>query len=88
MAKKKKSKRVKEVVEEVDVDDFEGDEVAPKQPGADAYTGLVVMTTLCLITATVLFYMDGDKFANAKGANPNVAPNALVAAPPAVPTKG
>ena len=79
MAKKKKSKRVKEVVEdvEVDVDDFEGDEVAPKQPGADAYTGLVVMTTLCLIAATVLFYMDGDKFANVKGANPNVSPNPL-----------
>ena len=87
MAKKNKKKSKRD--NEEDEDDFEGDvESSPKEPGADAYTGLVVITTLCLIAAAILFYLDGDKFANAKGANPNVAPNALVAAPPAVPTKG
>ena len=79
MAKKKKAKRD---YDEDEDDDFVADD-STKPPGADAYTGLVVITTLCLIAAAVLFYMDGDKFANAKGANPNVAPNALVAAPAA-----
>ena len=82
MAKKKKVKRVIEEDDD-DADDIEVGESLPKKPGADAYTGLVVLTTLCLIAAAVLFYMDGDKFANVKGANPNVAPNALVAAAPA-----
>jgi hypothetical protein len=79
VAKKKKPK----VEDEVDFDvEDDADEDPAKQPGADAYTGLVVITTLCLIAAAVLFYLDGDTFASAKGGNPNIAPNALVAVAP------
>jgi hypothetical protein len=75
VAKKKKSKR--DYDEDEDFDD-EGD-AAPPKPGADAYTGLVAITTICLLVAAVLFYMDGDKYKDVKATNPNVAPNALVA---------
>ncbi|MFO0935986.1 MAG: hypothetical protein U0798_05650 [Gemmataceae bacterium] len=87
MAKKSKTKQVRDDDED-DLEDFEDSDdgvSTGKKAGADAYTGLVVITTLCLIAAAVLFYMDGDKYANAKDANPIVAPNALVV-PPA--TKG
>lgn len=76
MAKKKKTKR--DDYEDDDFDD-EGPDSGPPKPGADAYTGLVVITTVCLLAAAVLFYMDGDKYKDVKATNPNVAPNALVA---------
>ncbi len=79
MAKKKSKRDYDE--DDDDLDDEESSGSSAKKPGADAYTGLVVITTLCLITAAVLLYLDGDKYANVKGSNPNVAPNALVAAP-------
>lgn len=80
MAKKKKKPKVEDEVD-FDVESDADDDAPAKEPGADAYTGLVVITTICLIAAAVLFYLDGDKFASAKGGNPNVAPNALVAVP-------
>lgn len=76
MAKKKKPKR--DDYEDDDFDD-EAPDAGPKEPGADAYTGLVAITTICLLAAAVLFYMDGDKYKDVKATNPNVAPNALVA---------
>jgi hypothetical protein len=76
VAKKKKTKRDYDE----DDDDFDDEvEAAPPKPGADAYTGLVAITTICLLAAAVLFYLDGDKYKDVKAANPNVAPNALVA---------
>lgn len=78
MAKKKKSKREYDE----DDDDFDGEgegDAAPAKPGADAYTGLVAITTICLLAAAVLFYMDGDKYKDVKATNPNVSPNAMVA---------
>lgn len=77
MAKKKKTKRDYDDED----DDFDDDDraAAPPKPGADAYTGLVAITTICLLAAAVLFYMDGDKYKDVKAVNPNVAPNALVA---------
>lgn len=77
MAKKKKTKTKRDYDEDEDFDD-EGDDTPPK-PGADAYTGLVAITTICLLAAAVLFYMDGDKYKDVKASSPNVAPNALVA---------
>ena len=85
MAKKTKtkSKSKRDEVEDDfdDVDDSGSDESGEKKPGADAYTGLVVITTICLIAAAVLFYLDGDKYASAKDTNPVVAPNALIVPP-------
>jgi hypothetical protein len=69
---KKKTKR--DYDEDDDLDDD-----TPPAPKSDVYTGLVAITTIALIAAGVLFYLDGDKFAQTKAANPNVAPGALVA---------
>ena len=77
MAKKKKTKTKRDYDEDDDFDDEV--EAGPPKPGADAYTGLVVITTICLLAAAVLFYMDGDKYKDVKVTSPNVAPNALVA---------
>lgn len=76
--KKKKTKTKRDYDEDDDFDD-EAPDAGPTEPGADAYTGLVVITTICLLAAAVLFYMDGDKYKNVKPTSPNVAPNALVA---------
>jgi hypothetical protein len=70
---KKKSKR-RDDDEDDDIRDFD----ETPTPKSDAYTGIVVITTLCLIAAVVMFYLDGDKFTNAKSRNPSIEPGALV----------
>jgi hypothetical protein len=90
---KKKSKRdyeeedEDEIEESSDIDDDGSDDVR-KEPKSDAYTGLAFITTIALITAAVLFYLDFDKLSTAKNpSNPNVSPTVLAQTQSAAKTK-
>lgn len=81
---KKKRKPVREVVEEDDED--EDDAPPPKKPsGNNAYTGLLVISLISLIAASVLLMLDAGDMKASPLSNPTVNVPALAAQPTAAP---
>ena len=92
-----KSKKPKARPVEDDEDDFEdddqdsgGDDLAPAKPPSrnDAYTGMLLISLLCLVTATVLLLLDSGDMTASPLSNPTVTVPALAAptaAPPVAP---
>jgi hypothetical protein len=60
VAKKKKTRRQEVEDDDLPDDDFDGDDdiARRRKPKDDAWTGLLVVSVLALIGATVLFYLD------------------------------
>jgi len=95
--KKKTKFKAKARIEddEDDADDDEGIVGTPK-PGNDAYTGLLVISLVCLIAACVFLFMDHGEVTAQTLTAPNVvvpalgnaAPVAAAAPAPAAPTDG
>ena len=84
---KKKKARAVEVEDEDEADDADdGDDfVEPRKPSRnDAYTGMLLIGLVCLLTATVLLMLDANDMTAAPLANPTVTVPAL-ATPPAAP---
>ncbi len=85
--KPKKKARAVEVEDEDDEGDDRGgdDFAAPRPPSRnDAYTGMLLISLLCLVAATVLLMLDAGDMTASPLANPSVAVPPLVR-PPAAP---
>ena len=90
--KPKKKARAVEVEEDDEYDDDRGgDDVLPRPPSRnDAYTGMLLISLVCLVAATVLLLLDSGDMTASPLANPTVTVPALVtptaaAAPAAAP---
>ncbi len=89
MAKKKKKAdekpRKKARAAELDEDDFEDDDrdeddaPAPRKASRnDAYTGMLLISLVCLVGATVLLLLDSNEMTASPLSNPTAAVPALV----------
>ena len=84
--KPKKKARAVEPDEDDDGDDQGDDDFAAPRPPSrnDAYTGMLLISLVCLVAATVLLMLDAGDMTASTLANPTVAVPALVT-PPAAP---